>query len=347
MKKITACLIAACLLFSGCAKKKTRYEAEFLLLFDTVTQIVAYSYDKEEFEAFTQKAYGLLNEYHELYDIYNDYDGIRNLKTINDNAGLSAVTVDRRIIDLLLFSKEAYQIGGGSLNVAMGAVLRIWHGYREAGINAPENAALPPMEKLLRASEHTDIENLIIDEENRTVYLADPGMSLDVGAVAKGYAAERVAAELKAAGYDSFLLSVGGNVRAVGAKNTGGSGASPWNIGIDNPDPTGAPAPILNLAIADLSVVTSGDYQRYYTVGGKRYHHIIDPKTLMPAAYVTAVTVVCEDSGMADALSTILYNLPIAEGKALVESLERTEALWILPDGSMEYSSGLRRYIIK
>lgn len=328
---------------TGCSfGEKNRYEAEFLQLFDTVTKIVGFANSKEEFEEYTQMIYDNLTEYHELYDIYNNYEGINNIKTINDNAGISPVKVDKRIIDLLLFSKDVYDKTEGKTNIALGAVLKIWHEYRDTGIEDPENSSLPPMDLLVAASEHTDINNMIIDEAASTVYLSDREMSLDVGAVAKGYATEQVSQITYEAGYTSGLISVGGNVRAVGYKNASGE---KWNVAIQNPNKDEEENSLFTLSINDLSLVTSGNYQRYYIVNGKSYHHLIDSKTLMPAEYFVSVSIVCKDSGMADALSTAIFNMSYEQGNALVETLEDTEALWVFPDYSIKYSEGFNEFI--
>jgi thiamine biosynthesis lipoprotein len=145
-------------------------------------------------------------------------------------------------------------------------------------------------------------------------------------------------------GYTDFLLSVGGNVRAVGGK---GKEKAPWSVGIQNPDKESEQHSIYTLALNDLSLVASGNYERYYTVDGKKYHHIINPDTLMPSEYFVAVSIICEDSGMADVLSTAIYNTPFDEGLALIESLDNTEALWIFHDGSRKYSSGFESLIRK
>ena len=129
----------------------------------------------------TQEIYDNLEEYHQLYDIYNDYKEINNLKTINDNAGIKPVQVDQRIIDLLTFSKDVYNKTNGKVNIAFGAVLQLWHDYRTEGVDNPEEAQLPPMDELIAASEHTNIEDLIINQEAGTVYIKDPDMRLDVG----------------------------------------------------------------------------------------------------------------------------------------------------------------------
>lgn len=343
-RKITACLIIMALLFNltACERTPNRYSAEFLQLFDTVTKIIGYAESKEKFSEYAQLIYDSLKEYHELYDKYNDYEGINNIKTINDNAGIQPVKVDQRIIDLLKFSIDAYDMSHGEINIAYGAVLEVWHDYREEGSFDPTAAKVPPMEVLQEKAKHTNIKDLIIDETEGTVYLQDPEMSLDVGAIAKGYATERVSRIAFENGMTSAILSVGGNVRTIGDKQ-----GKPWNVGIQNPDEESDEENLYLLNLTDFSLVTSGDYERYYIVDGKRYHHIIDPKTLMPADYYRAVSIVCRDSGMADALSTTIFNLPFEEGLKLIEDLPETEALWVFKNGEMKYSSEFQSYIKK
>lgn len=336
-------LLLGLLLLAGCAPTAApqetdgpkRYDATFLTLFDTVTTVVGYADSEQEFQATVQGLHDELLEYHQLYDIYNDYEGIVNLKTVNDSAGGPPVEVDRRILDLLLFCRDLYDTTGGQVDVTLGSVLSLWHEAREAGINDPERAALPDPDALAQAAEHTGFDCLVIDEERSTVQLTDPEARLDVGAVAKGYAVERVCETAP----EGLLISVGGNVRATGPKPDGQS----WVVGIQSPD--GEKDEFLHTVYAkDISVVTSGDYQRYYTVDGVRYHHIIDPTTLYPANYWRAVTILCPDSGLADALSTALFTLPQDEGQALLDRCG-AEAMWVGLDGGLLYSPGFSDYI--
>lgn len=344
MRKIhitIGCLLTALLLLlTGCAARaaqpQQRYQASFLTLFDTVTTVIGYADSEEEFRAQAQAIHDELLEYHQLYDIYNDYDGVVNIKTINDRAGGERVCVDRRIIDLLLFCREMYQATGGRTNAAMGSVLSLWHDARGAGLEDPDNARLPDAAALKAAAAHTDFRGILIDEENSTVQITDPLTRLDVGAVAKGYAVERVCETAP----DGMLISVGGNVRATGSRPVDDS---PWVVGIQDPD--GADNKFFHtLYIEDLSVVTSGDYQRYYTVGGVRYHHIIDPDTRYPAGYWRTVSIVCPDSGVADALSTALFTMPREEGQRLLDRFG-AEAVWVDPAGDTYYSPGFSDYI--
>lgn len=347
LKRFITVFLSLTLIISsaGCgASKKTRYEAEFLQLFDTVTKIVAYTDSKEEFTKFSNLIHDNLKVYHELYDIYHNYPGINNIKTINDNAGKKPVKVDKKIIDLLKFAKDEYKNTNGKMNVAMGAVLKIWHDHREAGIADPENATLPSIDELRKAAGHTDINKLVIDEAKSEVYLEDPEMSLDVGGVAKGYATEQVSLFAEKNGFTSGLISVGGNVRAIGNK---GIGSQKWNLGIQNPDKSSSDSILDIVYVNDKSVVSSGVYERYYVVNGQRYHHIIDPVTLFPADYFLQVTIICKDSGKADALCKPVFIMPFDEGLKYINSIPDVAAMWVMKNGEKRYSDNFKDYMAK
>ena len=316
MKKLCF-LLVLCLVLTGCTAAPKQYTITNMGVFDTVTTIHGTAKNEEQFHEIATGIFEQLYQYHRLFDIYNDYEGINNLKTVNDNAGIAPVTVDSAIIRLLLDCKEYYELTNGKVNVAMGSVLSLWHEARKHGLENPADAKLPDAEALAAAAEHCSMKNLIIDEKNATVYLSDPQASLDVGAVAKGWAAQRVA-ETAPAG---LLISVGGNVCATGAKYDG----APWIVGVQNPDGGDY---LQKISVTDGAVVTSGDYQRTYRVDGKNYHHIIDPETLMPSEYWRSVTVICADSALADVLSTALFLLPLEEGKALAAQCG-AKALWL------------------
>ena len=340
LHKLTALVLTLTLLLSGCTlpekeQPKKQYQATFLTLFDTVTFISGLAKSEEAFQARAQQVHDQLLVYHQLFDIYNDYDGLSNLKTVNDNAGLSPVVVDEIIIRFLTDCKAYYELTGHTVNVAMGSVLSLWHEARTEGINDPANAALPDRQALEEASRHASWDDVIINSEKSTVYLADPLLRLDVGAVAKGWSAQR-AAEAAPRGY---LISVGGNVCATGPKDDSGT---PWVVGIT--DPAGGSGYLHTLSNRDSAIVTSGDYQRYYVVDGETYHHIIDPQTLYPARRYRSVTVICQDSGLADALSTALFILPREEGEALAGRCG-AEAMWVDAEGNRFYTPGFQTYI--
>lgn len=343
--KVVAPVLLILMILTGCQAKpdgdvKTNYRNTFFDYFDTVTTIIAYTDTEEEFNALFSEIQAEFKEYHELYDIYNTYEGVNNIKTINDNAGIAPVEVDERIIDLILFSKEWYEKTTGKANIAMGPVLRVWSQYREDAEFDPDNAEIPPMSLLEEKNAFTDINKVIVDEGNSTVYLEDPEMSLDVGAVAKGFATEQIARHMREKGHTSLIISAGGNVKALDKPQDGVRAR--WGIGIQNPDES-----IFNTADGldtvfgnNISVVTSGDYQRFYVADGKKYHHLIDAATLMPGTQFKAVTVVMEDSGLADFMSTTLFLSTLEEGKEMLKMIEGSHAMWVTHDNEIIISEG-------
>lgn len=310
--------------------------------FDTVSYVYSYAGDSaESFDRLSAEASAILGEYHRLFDIYHEYEGIANLCTVNKNAGSSAVSVDEELIDFLLYAKQLYTLTNGEFNIMLGSVLSLWHDCREEAETAPASAHVPDDALLTEAAKHTDIELLKIDEAAKTVFITDPEASIDVGALGKGYATEMTARELSSLGADGYVLNVGGNIRIIGTRPDG----SGWVTGIKDPQ---APEErlALKLNIKNTSCVTSGVYERYFSVGGVQYHHIIDKDTLYPSSYYSSLTVLTEDSGLADALSTALFCMSADEGRAVIEKLPQSiDVVWIYPDGSIEMTDGTKAYI--
>ena len=155
------------------------------------------------------------------------------------------------------------------------------------------------------------------------------------------FAVAKLGELLEKEGVTSGLLDVGGNILAIGSKKDG----SLWRIALQNPDLDSEKAYIHVLGLSDTALVTSGDYQRFYTVDGKKYHHIIDADTLMPADYFTSVSVLCKDSGLADALSTALFSMDEQSGRKLAESIGGVEVLWVYKDGHESMTDGFGDYL--
>lgn len=308
------------LLLTGCVPKKQVYQIVYLDVFDTVTTLRGYDSSQEAFQKQADNVHQALLRYHQLFDIYHDFpDGI---KRINDNAGLSPTAAAPEVIALLQDCIKAHELTGGKVNIAMGRVLRLWHEAREAALEKPDAAELPDAAALAEAALHCRIDDVILDAEAGTVFLADPLLSLDVGAIAKGWAAQQVSSTLP----EGYLLNLGGNVCARGKKADG----TAWIVAVQNPEKESDY--LCTVTLEDKASVTSGDYQRCFTVDGVRYHHIIDPETQMPSAYWRSVTVLCKDAGLADCLSTALFLMPLEDGKALAEKCG-ADAMWV--DGNM------------
>ncbi len=344
MKRCVTLLLACVVLLAGCSGQAQpayeKYRTQFFDTFDTLTQLVAYTQTQEEFDRYATLCHNEFLALHKLYDRFNNYEGINNIKTINDNAGIAPVQVDDRIFDLLEEAIRWYTETDGKVDVSLGPVTAIWQDYTERYSGDTAEAKLPDPATLQKAADPCDISKIELDKENGTVFLPEPGMQLDVGGVAKGYATELVALRLEAAGLSSFLLSAGGNVRAGGAPLDGIR--AKWGVGIQNPDSAiTADDSLLDTAFVEhSSVVTSGDYQRYYLYEGRRMHHIIDPDTLYPGENFRAISIIYPDSGMADMLSTALFLLDYDKGLALAQRIG-AEVLWVLPDGELRATEGM------
>jgi thiamine biosynthesis lipoprotein len=333
----------------GCVKQETaytKYSKTFFGTFDTVVTIIGYAKDQSVFDRVANEAEARFESLHQVYDAYNAYEGVNNVYRMNREAQKAPFLVEPELMDLLLYCKEKQPQMHGRVNIALGAVLTIWHEYRDMAASDPANAVPPPMELLTEAAAHVDFDALILDPLEGTVYYEDPRLLIDVGSVAKGYAVELVAQWMLTSEMPSFIISAGGNVRAG---NPPEDGRARWGVGIQKPEDDMVavltPTYIDTIFCTNTSVVTSGDYQRYFVVDGEKYHHIIAPDTLMPGNFMRAITVVCEDSGMADLLSTMLFLVPYEDGLRFVESTDGVEAYWVLPDETIAFSSGMEKLL--
>ena len=335
-------------------------------LFDTVSYIYTYAGDtSEDFDANCEEVWSILAEYHELFDIYHEYAGINNLCTLNKNAGGEALEVSPKLIDFLKYANELYVLTNGEMNIMMGAVLSLWHDARQGG------TTIPSQEALTEASKHISFDSLEIDEVKNTVRIADKDARIDVGALGKGYATEMAAKHLEGKGVTSYVLNIGGNIRLIGTKSNGEG----WGTGINNPaynygtdysrspciyrwmhkdadkdkicDSCNTSQFVTKITISNISCVTSGDYERYMTVDGVDYHHIIDKDTLMPADYFSSITILTKNSGLADALSTALFCMSYEDGLALVNKIGNVDVLWVRKDGTMEMTQGFEARLME
>ena len=337
MKKRFLPLLLCLMLLTACtASGETTYQKNshyFFGTFDTMISLTAYTKTQEEFQTYASLAESEMRRYHYIFDLYNDYPNVNNLYAVNANAPQGPTPAEPELIDLLLLIRSWHEQYSTQANPAMGSVLTLWHDARTQGNFLPDGDALQ------KASAHTDFSQVIIDEEAQTIAFADPEIRLDLGAVAKGYAAQLVADTLRGAGLDSFLFNAGGNVVCGGAPL---DGREYWTIAIEDVD--GSTMRIM-LGAVNQSVVTSGDYQRYYEFNGERYHHLIDPETLYPARHMRAVSIIHPDSGLADFLSTTAFLLPYEQSRALIESIPEAEALWTLYDGSEWATDGFQALV--
>lgn len=360
LKKLVLSLLSLSMMMimTGCSKKYELMSHYITGPFDTITTYMSYVSSEDEFNEQCDYIEEQLNYYDQLFDKYNTYNGMNNLKTINDNAGKKAIEVDQALIDLLNLSIERNRKISSKVNIAFGSVINIWHDYREEAESHDGVGTVPSDEELEKANQHTSIDSIEINEKKKTVYINDALASIDVGATAKGYAIELIKDGLIEMGVDNFLLSGGGNVASHGQRKIQKEGefylddcADKFCVGIESPqdgnyaasadDPDSENEAVL--VVQGESIVTSGDYQRFYQdVNGVRYHHLIDPETLYPAVHFRSVSIITEDSGLADFLSSAVFLMEYEEGLKLVNSLDGVEAIWLLEDGKIRMSDGLK-----
>ncbi len=326
LRRVPAALLAILLLVGvltclpACTERGL-FTATYLDVFDTVLTVTIAADSHTEATTHCTAIHNLLADLHRQFDIYRHHDGITNLYDLN-RAGGEPVTISREIMDILLLGKDFYEKTDGRLNLCIGALTALWHHAREFGDR------LPDPEALAEAMLHISPDVLILDEMTMTARLTDSAAAVDVGALAKGYALMRVKAYAEKMGLDSLLVSLGGQVLAIGTRPNG----EDWAVSLASPtgdEPSTVP-------LRDAVIATSGDSQRTLTVDGRTYHHIIDPATGYPAEGYRAVTVILplDALSVSDAYSTALFLLPEADGRALIAPLPNAAVRWTYADGS-------------
>ena len=318
-KKIIPLLCSLALLLSGCSSLPGEEDLTYNdTLFDTVIRIqILDPVDKEVLDGCRK----LCQDYDALFSRTNENSDIYK---INHAAG-QAVEVSEETITLLNKGIYYCELSGGIFDITIGAASNLWD-------FKAETPSVPSSDAIAYAVSHIDYKNIII--KDNTVRLADPEAAIDVGAVAKGYIADRIKEYLEDNGVRHAVIDLGGNILTIGTKTDG----SDYNIGIQKPfDETGSP--VTSVKIADKSVVTTGIYQRYFEIDGKKYHHILDPVTGYPCDNdLYSVSIITDSSLTADALSTVCYLMGYEKGMALIDQLDNVDAIFITKDGKLHYS---------
>lgn len=352
-KRKISLLVVIALLFSLLAsckpKVRMKFSFDYFDSFDTLVKATGYFFTQEEADKFDKKLAERLKYYDNLFDCHKEHEGVNNVYTINKMAGKEKVKVDAALLDLISQSKTLGLKYDSRVNIAFGAVIELWEkSMTEALENDELKAATPDIEVLKERAKYASLNNIIIDKEESTIYITDERTKINLGSVAKGYAVELICNELKDEGYDSVVISAGGNVKTIGHPN--GETKRKWTIGVENPysasEMKEGDSEIYDILYTmDKAIVTSGDYQRFfYGLDNVKYNHIIDTRTLSSARNFTAVTVITKDSGIADFLSTLLFTLTYEEGAEVIKDFPDTEALWINFDNTEFYTDGLKHY---
>lgn len=341
-------LVISILYFINHKAVVSTHSMTFSDLFDTVISFNCESTEKD-FDKYLNTVQTKYKYYNDLFDQYNEYEGVNNVYTLNKEAYLHPVTVDDDLIECLQIAFEINDLNS-NFDVTQGNLLRLWHNYRTEGIelnSQGKDGNLPTDEEIQESLKHFGKDKIKI--EGNTITFLDPNVYIDLGGIAKGYATQKVKEELMNQGCERGFINAGGNIVLIGQKSDG----NPWKVGIQNPE-TGSSI-IAYVTYEDKTLVTSGDYQRYYMVGDKRYSHIVNPSTGYPATIMRSVTIICDDSAYADALSTTLFCMSYEDGINLINELKKLvtiDAVWIFDSNgngdiekeqfSIYYTDGLK-----
>ncbi|PRR78129.1 Thiamine biosynthesis lipoprotein ApbE precursor [Clostridium liquoris] len=318
-------IFVSSILFSSCAKKEEPSVTKENYLLGTIVQLTVYG---KNAEAASNKAMDVISD---LDDKMSPSKDTSEVSKINKNAGKAFVKVSDDTFTVIKKALEYSSLSNGAFDITVGPLVNLW------GIGT-DKARVPSPQEIKDKLSLVNYKDVILDENNRSVKLRKPNEAIDLGGIAKGYTADRVKEVLVNEGIKTAFINLGGNIVTLGNKPDG----SLWNIGVQDPLQTrGEYFGIVK--VSHKSIVSSGNYERYFMKNGKRYHHILDTKTGYPSDNgIIATTIISDKSIDGDALSTTAFVLGLDKGMKLIESLKGVEAIFITKDKKVYTTSGLK-----
>lgn len=304
---------------SGGDEVKTIKRTQILL--GTVVEIQVRDADENKAEDAITKAFAEAKRIDDLFTTYNEESPVGKLNTSAD----SVISVDPEIYNLIVLCDSVNKLSNGSFDVSLDNLTKAWGFYTD-------NPKLPTQSAIDSALQNSGWNNLRLLGDNTIIRTKNAG--LNFGAIAKGYAVDRAINVLKKLDFKEALVNAGGEISVIGNE---------WIVGIQHPREINAIIKKINLK--EYTVATSGDYEQYFEIDGKRYHHILDPKTGYPAKGLQSVTVINKSNTFADALATAVFVMGKENGMKLIESLSDTEAMIIVDSGKIFYSSGFEKFL--
>jgi FAD:protein FMN transferase len=245
---------------------------------------------------------------------------------INQQAGLRPVKVDREVFDIIQRSKRISDVTQGAFDITYGSVdKRLWN-FDKNMTSLPNSSTAKKMVRLI------NYKNVILDEKKCTVFLREKGMRIGFGGIGKGYAAERAKLILQKRGVKSGIVNASGDLTAWGYQPDG----KEWTIGIADPDATAKP--FSYLTITNMAIATSGNYEKFVMIGGKKYSHTIDPKTGLPVTGIKSVTIISPNAEIADAMATPVMIMGIRVGLDMINQIKGISCI-IIDDNDQVYTS--------
>ena len=305
---------------AGCGGEYTSIK-ESRIVMGTVVEITVAHPDREIAQAAME---GAFSEFERIDHLLSGYEESSEVTRINREAPLAAVEVGEELLLLLEKSLEISRLSDGAFDVTIGPVMRLW--------NFDEGGVVPSGEDIAAVLADVGFDKVKVNAERRTVRLLSAGAAIDMGGIGKGYAVDQAAARLREMGVDNAIIDAGGDLKLLGRK----PGKDFWRIGVRHP--RDAARLLVSLDLAETAVVTSGDYERFFVDGEKRYHHLLDPRTGYPASACQSVTVIAPDAVDADAYATAVFVLGPKKGLALLRSLPGVEGIVVDSDGKVLWS---------
>lgn len=321
-------------IFTGCHSDGTSSDAKInkepysdqQSLIGTYVQIRIYDDGKEEV---LEKAFDRVKE---LGDKITVNQPGSEIDEINQQAGIKPVKVSDDIYPLVKRAYEYSEDVSGGFDMAIGPVTQLWHiGF--------DDAQKPSQEEINQALQLVEHEKVILNDAEQTVYLQEKGMQLDLGAIAKGYITDEVVKVLKENNVTTAIVDLGGNVYVLGQSPRGEN--TDWTVGIQDPNQARNTV-IGTVKESNKTLVTSGIYERYLEVDGKKYHHLFDPDTGYPFDNdIAGVTVITDESIDGDGLSTAVFSMGVKKGLDYVDKLENVDVIFVTKDDQVYVSKGI------
>ncbi len=302
----------------GCGKrliKETRF------LFDTCCEITLRAENKAG-RAAINKAFLRMKEIESKFSLYREYSQLYKGKISE------AAIDDKEVVEVVAYALEVAEESKGLFDPTVYPVYKLWWSNKDS-------AAMPDKKKLKKILKSTGYDKIDVSEGK--IYLKSDDIKIDLGGIAKGYAVDEAVKVLRKAGIDSALVNAGGDLYALGR-----NGKKPWKVGIKNPRGAGL---IGIIEVSDKAVATSGDYERFFIKDGKKYHHIIDPRTGYPSIGLQSVTIIGSSAMMVDAWATAVFVMGLPKGIDIIEKKKEYETIIVSEEGSITYSSGLKEGI--
>ena len=297
--------------------EKAGFFRQSRILMGTSVEITVSQVDPKTAEKALEAAF---QEVERINRLMSHYRPDSEVSQVSRHAGEKEVRVSAETLEVIERALYFSRLSGGAFDITIGPVFRLWN-FREGKI--------PDGEKLRENLKRVDYRRIRVDRSRSTVYLDDPRMELDLGAIAKGYAVDRAGEVLKKRGVENFLVNAGGDLRVAGRKEK----EIPWTIGIQHPRlPSDL---IVKIQSKNAGIATSGDYEKYFLKDGERYHHILVPSTGLPARECQSVTILAPTAMEADALATTVFVLGPGKGFALIEEMPNVHALIVDRRGSV------------